>query len=260
MNQNVKEEIVQKDQPQEEEEEIEVEEEIEEEKEQEQEQEKEKEKGNEQEKENEEKKENEEEEEEVEEEIEEEKENEKEEPKTLKIQKNESYDSKSEKSVKEESPLEEGEAEGEKICEIKIAEKMEVDDLNDEIGVKKNNYDINLKPGLKINVETLKNEKETNIIFKTDSKQKLVLHWGVYTNSKKDKWYHPDFSCYPMYTVEYDDFALQTDFKEDDDDEQEIKMKFPKDKGVNKLNFVFLEKDNNVWYNNNKEDYHINLN
>ena len=206
---------------------------------------------------------------EVEEEIEEEKEKEEkeeEEPQTINIQRKDSNASKSANSEKEEKSLEEPEVEGEGICEIKMAEECENDDRRseNENELKKNNYDIQISPELKINVESLYDEKqgETNVLFATDSKEKLVLHWGVYTDAQKDKWYHPDYSCYPQNTVEFDDFALQTDFAylDEGDDEQKIRMKIPKDKGVNTLNFVFFEKNKNVWHNNNMQDYHLNLN
>ncbi len=148
---------------------------------------------------------------------------------------------------------------------INIYTKNEIKIFNEnENELKKNNYDIQISPELKINVESLYDEKqgETNVLFATDSKEKLVLHWGVYTDAQKDKWYHPDYSCYPQNTVEFDDFALQTDFAylDEGDDEQKIRMKIPKDKGVNTLNFVFFEKNKNVWHNNNMQDYHLNLN
>ncbi len=206
-------------------------------------------------------------EEEVEEEIEEEKENEeekeKEEEKEIqekekKSQNSKSNESKSEKSAKEENLSEEEEPEEGETGKLKIEEEEEIEE---EIGVKKNNLELKLRPGLKINIEWFYDERQekTNILFSTTSNQKIILHWGVYTDDKKDKWYHPDFSCYPMYTVEFDDFACQTEFNylKESDDEQKIRMIFPKDKGVNTLNFVFWEKDENIWYNNDSKDYHI---
>ena len=82
-----------------------------------------------------------------------------------------------------------------------------------------------------------------------------MLHWGVYINNQRDKWSHIDKSYYPPSTNEFDAFALETDFS----DEQKINIKFPKD-NVDCLNFVFREKDTDIWYNNNKNDYHIELN
>ena len=125
--------------------------------------------------------------------------------------------------------------------------------LNDE---KANNLELDLSPEIKIKVGwELNDNNQVDVDFKTDSKKNLVLHWGVYINNQRDKWSHIDKSYYPPSTHEYDAFALETDFS----DEQKINIKFPKD-NVDCLNFVFKEKDTDIWYNNNGNDYHIELN
>ena len=125
--------------------------------------------------------------------------------------------------------------------------------LNDE---KANNFELDLSPEIKIKVGwELNDNNQVDVDFKTDSKKNLVLHWGVYINNQRDKWSHIDKSYYPPSTHEYDAFALETDFS----DEQKINIKFPKD-NVDCLNYVFKEKDADIWYNNSKNDYHIELN
>ena len=125
--------------------------------------------------------------------------------------------------------------------------------LNDE---KANNFELDLSPEIKIKVGwELNDNNQVDVDFKTDSKKNLVLHWGVYINNQRDKWSHIDKSYYPPSTHEYDAFALETDFS----DEQKINIKFPKD-NVDCLNYVFKEKDADIWYNNNNNDYHIELN
>ena len=125
--------------------------------------------------------------------------------------------------------------------------------LNDE---KANNIKLDLSPEIKINVGwELNDNNQVDVDFKTDSKKNLVLHWGVYINNQRDKWSHIDKSYYPPSTHEFDAFALETDFS----DEQKINIKFPKD-NVDCLNYVFKEKDADIWYNNNNNDYHIELN
>ena len=125
--------------------------------------------------------------------------------------------------------------------------------LNDE---KANNFELDLSPEIKIKVGwELNDNNQVDVDFKTDSKKNLVLHWGVYINNQRDKWSHIDKSYYPPSTHEYDAFALETDFS----DEQKINIKFPKD-NVDCLNYVFREKDTDIWYNNNGNDYHIELN
>ena len=129
--------------------------------------------------------------------------------------------------------------------------------------------------GLKVKAQWYYDENKKNnesdsidIVFSTESKNKLVLHWGVIKDNQNDKcWYHPDESCYPPLTKEFDNYALETDFSylEGDEKEQKIHMRFPKGNGspkndLDSLNFVFFEKDNNKWHNNNWQDYHIKLN
>ena len=140
-------------------------------------------------------------------------------------------------------------------------EQVEENDGNPQIVLgendeKANNFELDLSPEIKIKVGwELNDNNQVDVDFKTDSKKNLVLHWGVYINNQRDKWSHIDKSYYPPSTHEYDAFALETDFS----DEQKINIKFPKD-NVDCLNFVFKEKDTDIWYNNNGNDYHIELN
>ena len=140
-------------------------------------------------------------------------------------------------------------------------EQVEENDGNPQIVLgendeKANNFELDLSPEIKIKVGwELNDNNQVDVDFKTDSKKNLVLHWGVYINNQRDKWSHIDKSYYPPSTHEFDAFALETDFS----DEQKINIKFPKD-NVDCLNFVFKEKDTDIWYNNNGNDYHIELN
>ena len=140
-------------------------------------------------------------------------------------------------------------------------EQVEENDGNPQIVLgendeKANNFELDLSPEIKIKVGwELNDNNQVDVDFKTDSKKNLVLHWGVYINNQRDKWSHIDKSYYPPSTHEYDAFALETDFS----DEQKINIKFPKD-NVDCLNYVFREKDTDIWYNNNGNDYHIELN
>jgi len=182
-----------------------------------------------------------------EEEVEEEKEqNEEQEQKDQKDQQEQNDQEKENKDVKKDDNEEEESSsnDGNPIREIR---------LNDE---KANNLVLDLSPEIKIEVGwELNDNNQVDVDFKTDSKKNLVLHWGVYINNQRDKWSHIDKSYYPPSTHEFDAFALETDFS----DEQKINIKFPKD-NVDCLNYVFKEKDADIWYNNNNNDYHIELN
>ena len=127
---------------------------------------------------------------------------------------------------------------------------------------KKNKDEYYLSNEIKVNVEWFIDDNENvDILFCTNTQQKLVLHWGVSNANSQGKWSHIDSECYPPSSKDFDDFAIQTDFSylEGDNTQQKIRIKFPKD-DVSSLNFVFLERDSNRWHNNGNKDYHINLN
>ena len=126
----------------------------------------------------------------------------------------------------------------------------------------KNKAEYYLSNEIKVNVEWFIDDNENvDILFCTNTQQKLVLHWGVSNANSQGKWSHIDSDNYPPSSKDFDDFAIQTDFSylEGDNTQQKIRIKFPKD-DVSSLNFVFLERDSNTWYNNGNKDYHINLN
>ena len=156
----------------------------------------------------------------------------------------------------------------------KIESKQEDDDEEEAVDVEENNNnnrivlqeknkdEYYLSNEIKVNVEWFIDDNENvDILFCTNTQQKLVLHWGVSNANSQGKWSHIDSECYPPSSKDFDDFAIQTDFSylEGDNTQQKIRIKFPKD-DVSSLNFVFLERDSNTWYNNGNKDYHINLN
>ena len=115
---------------------------------------------------------------------------------------------------------------------------------------------------LKVNVEWyITGNNDVDIVFKTLSKRKLWLHWGVSQGNDGNNWSRIDKSYYPVLTNEFNDFAIQTEFSflNEDDLEQKVHIRFPKGH-VHTFNYVFLEKEQDRWYNNNKQDYHLNIN
>ena len=152
---------------------------------------------------------------------------------------------------------EEGEEEGQ--MEIRLVKEKDDDQNEDE---NKQSFDIDLEPELKVNVEWyITGNNDVDILFKTMSKQKLWLHWGVSQGNDGKNWSRIDRSFYPALTNEFQETSLQTEFSylEQDDLEQKIHIRFPKTH-VHSFNFVFLEKEKNKWYNNNKQDYHLQIN
>ena len=152
---------------------------------------------------------------------------------------------------------EEGEDEGRN--EIRIVKEKD-DDRNDDEN--KQSFDIDLEPELKVTVEWyITGNNDVDILFKTISKQKLWLHWGVSQGNDGKNWSRIQRSYYPALTYEFQETSLQTEFSylEQNDLEQKIHIRFPKTH-VHSFNFVFLEKEKNKWYNNNEQDYHLQIN
>ena len=101
------------------------------------------------------------------------------------------------------------------------------------------------------------NEEElVDILFTTEHKGRLILHWGVYKAQVQSGWVHPPKESYPPNTKEFDKCALQTEFaKENESDtQQKIHMLLPRGIGYQNalggLNFVFFDPTTNKWYNN----------
>ena len=161
------------------------------------------------------------------------------------------------KQDSENNDEEEGEEEGQ--MEIRLVKEQDDNQIDDE---NKKNLDINLEPELTINVEWyITGNNDVDILFKTMTKKKLWLHWGVSQGNDGTNWSRIDKSFYPALTEEFENTSLQTEFSylEDDDLEQKIHIRFPKGH-VYSFNFVFLDKEKDKWYNNDKQDYHLQIN
>lgn len=128
---------------------------------------------------------------------------------------------------------------------------------NDDDDVKKSDLYLNLQPNLKVKVEWFKKDDDMNIEFSTASKSKVLLHWGVFKNNNTSQWCQPNNQFYPRLTSEPDAFSLNTEFScLQDDDEQKIFIRLPTD-SFDEFNFVFYNKDEDIWHNNFGQDYHI---
>ena len=157
------------------------------------------------------------------------------------------------KQDSENNDEEEGEEEGQ--MEIRLVKEPD-DNQN------KKSFNINLEPELTINVEWyITGNNDVDILFKTMTKKKLWLHWGVSQGNDGTNWSCIEKSFYPALTEEFENTSLQTEFSylEDDDLEQKIHIRFPKGH-VYSFNFVFLDKEKDKWYNNDKQDYHLQIN
>ena len=106
-----------------------------------------------------------------------------------------------------------------------------------------------------------KSEK-VDIIFSTNYQDRLILHWGVFQANNKTEWLHPLKECYPEYSKDFDQKAIQTEFTEDEtEDEPSIRIMLPRGKGFEKvlggINFVIYDPEKNKWYNNYRKDFQV---
>ena len=106
-----------------------------------------------------------------------------------------------------------------------------------------------------------KSEK-VDLIFTTNYKDRLILHWGIFRAFHDTEWLHPIKECYPEYSKEFDKKAIQTEFMEDEtEDEPSIRIMLPRGKGfenvIGGINFVIYDPEKNKWYNNYRKDFQI---
>ena len=118
-------------------------------------------------------------------------------------------------------------------------------------------------------VEAIEDEENPNqeeyvdVLFTTEHKGKLILHWGCFKAQYGAGWNHPPKDSYPPLTKEFDKNALQTEFSKEnpEDKEQRIHMLIPRGQGYSNafggINFVFFDPEHNKWYNNYRQDYQI---
>ena len=120
---------------------------------------------------------------------------------------------------------------------------------------KKSTQEYNLK-GIEVSATYYEDKDNMNIVFKkSSSSPNLILHWGLIKEYPANGWHHPDKENYPRNTKEFDAFALQTEFA-DDEKESTIELELPKNdaKGIS---FVFYNPVTNEWHNNNWRDFQI---
>ena len=106
-----------------------------------------------------------------------------------------------------------------------------------------------------------KSEK-VDLIFTTNYIDPLVLHWGVFRAFHDSEWIHPEKECYPEYSKEYDQKAIQTEFTQDESEEwPSIRIMLKRGMGfenvIGGINFVIYDPIKNRWYNNYRKDFQI---
>ena len=155
----------------------------------------------------------------------------------------------------EEKPVEEVNKEEEKpVEEVTKEEEKPVEEDNKSTDSSHSQKEFDLGD-CRVSAEWSDEKESVKLVFRTNSSDKLLLHWGLYKNEPINCWYHPAKENFPEKTKEYDAFALETDFVEDEK-EKKIELKINKSDAKG-LSFVFYNPESGKWYNNYDNDFQI---
>ena len=154
------------------------------------------------------------------------------------------------------------------MSEIKLEENSNANQNNELI--EKEAYDFSLDENAKIQVillrtimkpqdDTLPIKYNINLTLELiNSTDNIQLHWAVYTKKNASIWLHPLEKYYPKNTVDSDQNSVDTSF-----DKNKIifdyEIKSNDDNIFQGINFVLKNNTNGKWYNNNGQNYRIEL-
>ena len=146
----------------------------------------------------------------------------------------------------------------------KISGNLSMDFIEKEV------YDLPLENEAKIQVVLIRTEiKQENdslpikyIIHLTlellNSSDDIKLHWAVYTKKNASLWLHPKEKFYPKNTVDSDKNSVDTSF-EKNQILFDFEIKNNDEDFFQGINFVLKNNSNGKWYNNNGQNYRIEL-
>ena len=154
------------------------------------------------------------------------------------------------------------------MSEIKVLKSIESYPSLDQI--EKEVFDLPLDDKAKIQVmllrTTIRPQDDTlpikynihltlELINSTDN---IQLHWAVYTKKNASLWLHPVEKFYPKNTVDSDKNSVDTSF-ENNKIIFDYEVKSNDDDIFQGINFVLKNLSNGKWYNNNGQNYRIEL-
>ena len=154
------------------------------------------------------------------------------------------------------------------MSEIKVSEN--VDSYQNLDQIEKEVFDLPLDDKAKIQVmllrTTIRPQDDTlpikynihltlELINSTDN---IQLHWAVYTKKNASLWLHPVEKFYPKNTVDSDKNSVDTSF-ENNKIIFDYEVKSNDDDIFQGINFVLKNLSNGKWYNNNGQNYRIEL-
>ena len=138
--------------------------------------------------------------------------------------------------------------------------------MNSSIKIKAEWYYINKKKpenesenSLNLNIEDNDPEKEEKVILKisTNTKNKIIFHWGIYKAMSGLTWFKPPKESYPPKTKEIDNMSVETEFPKNNFFIINLKRGQGYKDYIGGINFVIFEPETNIWYNNYRKDFQI---
>ena len=154
------------------------------------------------------------------------------------------------------------------MSEIIVSENVDSYPSLDQI--EKEVFDLPLDDNVKIQallLRTITRPQDDNLPIKyninltlelVNSTDNIQLHWAVYTKKNASVWLHPSEKFYPKNTVDADKNSVDTSF-EKNKIIFEYEIKSNDDDIFQGINFVLKNLSNGKWYNNNGQNYRIEL-
>ena len=136
--------------------------------------------------------------------------------------------------------------------------------------IEKEVYDLPLDEVAKIQVTLIRTIKKAEdnikpikytinlILDLQNTSDNIQLHWAVYKKNNASLWVHPIEKFYPKNTVDADKCSVDTSF-EKNKIEFDFEIKSDDENIFQGINFVLKNLSNGKWYNNNGQNYRIEI-
>ena len=137
--------------------------------------------------------------------------------------------------------------------------------------IEKEVYDLPLDEKTKIQViltRTIIKKEDNTIPIKylinltldlQNTSDKIQLHWAVYNKKNASLWLHPLEKFYPKNTTDADNCSVDTSFDDKNKIEFDFEIQSNDENIFQGINFVLKNLSNGKWYNNNGQNYRIEI-
>ena len=92
-----------------------------------------------------------------------------------------------------------------------------------------------------------------------NTSDKIQLHWAVYNKKNASFWLHPLEKFYPKNTTDADNCSVDTSFDDKNKIEFDFEIQSNDENIFQGINFVLKNLSNGKWYNNNGQNYRIEI-